>query len=138
MLCSARTNSRNRRWSPAGLCLGISAAVFLSSCSAGPQQRPVQAPVPVIVAAVVSKDVPVQVTAIGNVEAYSTVSVKTQVSGELTAVHFTEGQDVKEGALLFEIDSRPFASDLERAQANLARDSAQLRQAEANLARDIA
>jgi multidrug efflux system membrane fusion protein len=53
---------------------------------------------------------PLQLSAIGNVEAYSTVSVKSQVGGVLTRVHFNfrEGQDVSRGALLFTIDPRPF------------------------------
>jgi multidrug efflux system membrane fusion protein len=94
--------------------------------------------VPVSVATVIRRDVPVQVTGIGTVEAYSVVSVKSQVDGELVAVHFTEGQEVKAGSLLFEIDPRPFQAELSRAQANLERDAAQLKQAEANLARDVA
>jgi multidrug efflux system membrane fusion protein len=95
-------------------------------------------PVPVMVARVASKDVPLQVQAIGTVEAFTTVSVKSQVSAELIEVHFTEGQEVEQGALLFTLDSRPFEVDLRRAEANLARDTAQKKQAEANLARDIA
>src|SRR5574337_1302462 len=80
--------------------------------------------VPVTVASVVQKTVPVQLRAIGNVEAYSTVSIKSQVSGELTAVHFREGQDVRKGDLLFNIDRRPFEVALKQAEANLARDVA--------------
>ncbi len=80
--------------------------------------------VPVTVSTVVQKTVPVQVRAIGNVEAYSTVSIKAQVAGELTAVHFREGQDVHRGELLFSIDRRPFEVALRQAEANLARDQA--------------
>jgi len=93
---------------------------------------------PVTVASVIQKTVPVEITAIGNVEAYTTVSVKALVSGELTEVHFQEGQEVKKGDLLFEVDPRPFESALKRAEGNLARDTAQLHQAEANLAKDTA
>jgi multidrug efflux system membrane fusion protein len=75
--------------------------------------------------------VPVQVQAIGNVEPYSTVSVKAQVNGPVTAVHFTEGQDVKKGDPLFSIDPRPFQVALEQAQAALAKDVAQLENAKA-------
>jgi multidrug efflux system membrane fusion protein len=80
----------------------------------------------------------VEVIAIGAVEAYSTVDIKTMVSGELKKVHFTEGQDVKAGNLLFTVDPRPFQTALEQAEANLARDQAALRQAQANLERDKA
>jgi multidrug efflux system membrane fusion protein len=59
------------------------------------------------------------------VEAYSTVSIKAQVSGEVTQVHFREGQDVRKGQLLFTIDRRPFDAALHQAEANLARDQAQ-------------
>jgi membrane fusion protein, multidrug efflux system len=92
--------------------------------------------VPVVVAAAAESDVAVELEAIGNVEAYSTVSVKSQVSGQLTKVHIQDGDFVKAGDLLFTIDQRPFQVALESAQANLMRDQALLNQAEANLARD--
>ncbi len=95
-------------------------------------------PVPVVVAKVSQRDVPINVDVIGNVEAYSTITVKAQVGGELTKVSFHEGDFVKKGDLLFTIDSRPFEAQLSQAQANLARDTAALSQAQANLARDIA
>jgi len=95
-------------------------------------------PVPVVVATVSQKDVPINVDVIGNVEAYSTISVKAQVGGELTKVSFHEGDFVKKGDLLFTIDGRPLEAQLSQAQANLARDTAALSQAQANLARDIA
>ncbi len=105
--------------------------VFLSACSDGKSGQPVGSEaVPVAVAAVVQKTMPVQVSAIGTVEAYSTVSVKAQAGGELTGVHFKEGQDVKEGDLLFTIDRRPFEVQLRQAEANLARDMAQAKNAE--------
>ncbi len=95
-------------------------------------------PVPVVVATVSQRDVPINVDVIGNVEAYSTITVKAQVGGELTKVSFREGDFVKKNDLLFTIDARPFEAALSQAQANLARDTAALSQAEANLARDIA
>jgi multidrug efflux system membrane fusion protein len=94
--------------------------------------------VPVTVATATQKTVPVEVNAIGTVEAYSSVSVKALVSGELIEVHFKEGQEVKRGDLLFKIDPRPFQAELRRAEGNLAKDTAQAKQAEANLARDMA
>src|SRR3954451_25110021 len=83
--------------------------------------------VPVLVATAVQKSVPVQLRAVGNVEAYATVSVKSQVAGVINQAHFREGQDVKKGQLLFTIDPRPFEAALKQAEANLARDTAQVR-----------
>jgi multidrug efflux system membrane fusion protein len=82
--------------------------------------------VPVLVVTAMQKAMPLQIRAVGNVEAYSTVSVKSQVTGVLTQAHFKEGQDVKKGQLLFTIDPRPFEAALKQAEANLARDTAQL------------
>lgn len=82
-------------------------------------------PVPVTVAAAVQKAVPIQERAIGNVEAYSTITLKAQVSGELLKVHFKEGQEVNKGDLLFTIDPRSFELSLKQAEANLAKDTAQ-------------
>jgi membrane fusion protein, multidrug efflux system len=81
--------------------------------------------VPVVVGKVSRQNVPVQVTAIGNAEAYSTVTVETLVDGEIQKAYFTEGQDVKKGDMLFSIDPRPFQAALHQAEANLARDQAQ-------------
>jgi multidrug efflux system membrane fusion protein len=82
--------------------------------------------------------VPLQVHAIGTMEAYSTVSIRSMVSGEVIKVHFEEGQKVAKGSLLFEIDPRPFAAGLQSSEANLARDNAALMESNANLARDTA
>jgi multidrug efflux system membrane fusion protein len=81
---------------------------------------------------------PVQIQAIGSVEAYVVVSVKAQVGGELMRVHFKEGQDVKKGDMLFTIDRRPFQAALAQAQATMSQHQAQVRQAEANQSRDEA
>ena len=94
--------------------------------------------VPVAVATATTKDVPVEVEVIGNVEAYAAIGVKAQISGQLTAVHFKEGDYVKKGDLLLSIDSRPLDAALAQATANNARDQAVLGQAQANLARDSA
>ena len=91
--------------------------------------------VPVTVSPVEEKNVPVQLAAIGNVEAYATVSIKARVTGELKEVHFREGQDVSQGALLFTIDPAPFEAELKRAQANLAKDMALVKKAEEDLRR---
>lgn len=94
--------------------------------------------VPVTVALVSQKNVPVEVQVIGNVEAYSTISVKAQVTGQLTSVNFHEGDFVKKDDQLFTIDPRPLEAALSQAQANLAKDEAVLGQVEANMARDAA
>ncbi len=125
------------------LSIGLISLLLLGATACSRQRGPdVQAMrmdvVPVSVAAAMKKTVPVQLTAIGNVEASSTVSIKSQVGGELLKVNFIEGQEVAKGDLLFEIDPLPFQSDINRAEANLGRDAAQLKQSEENLARDIA
>lgn len=93
---------------------------------------------PVTVKGVVQKDVPVDLHVVGNVEAYLTVAVKAQVSGELTKVSFREGDYVRKGDLLFTIDPRLIQAQLNQAEANVARDEAQLAQMEAVYARDVA
>jgi len=115
--------------------IAIPVIVFLLSCSAEKTEKPVMS-VPVTVSTVLQKTMPVQLRAIGNVQAYSTVSIKSQVGGELTRVHFAEGQDVKKGERLFTIDPRPYEAALKQAEANLARDIAQIAQAKANIERD--
>jgi multidrug efflux system membrane fusion protein len=92
----------------------------------------------VVVAKVVQKNVPIEVISVGNVEAYSTISVVPQAGGQLTEVFFHEGDYVTKGAKLFMIDPRPLEAMVAQAEANLARDTALLQQAQANLARDTA
>jgi multidrug efflux pump subunit AcrA (membrane-fusion protein) len=71
--------------------------------------------IPVLVATAAQKSVPIQIRAVGNVESYSTVSIKSQITGVLTKAHFKEGQNVKEGQLLFTIDPRPLEAALKQA-----------------------
>jgi len=113
-----------------GIFVLLHLAVFSSGCSNEKQGKPASAPIPVIVGAATQKTVPVQLRAIGNVQAYSTVTVKSKVGGELVSVHFTEGQDVKKGALLFTIDPRPYEAALKQTEANLERDLARARNAQ--------
>jgi multidrug efflux system membrane fusion protein len=127
----------------AGTLLAFITLLALQGCASKSTQaaggrRGDAAPVPVLVATVSQKDVPINIDIIGNVESYSTISVKAQVGGALTKVSFHEGDFVKKDDLLFTIDSRPYEGMLNQAQANLARDTAALGQAEANLARDAA
>lgn len=122
----------------AALALACAGLVSLASCS--PKNAESQAvtrniAVPVTIAPVIQKTVPVEVRAIGNVEAYSTVSVKAQVGGKVAQALFKEGQDVKKGDLLFTLDSRPYQAALQQLEANLARDQAQLENARAQAER---
>jgi len=120
----------------AGRLLVLVALLAAAGCSdrASGTQRATAPPVPVLVAEAVRRDVPLDVSVIGTVQALTTVGVKSQVSGQVVKVNFTEGQDVKAEQLLFTIDPRPFAAALAQAKANVGRDTAQMRQAEAALA----
>src|SRR5262245_39634157 len=93
---------------------------------------------PVVTAKVGEKDVPIDIAAIGNVEAFVSNSVRSQVTGTLVEMAFHEGDVVKQGQLLFQLDRRPFEAALAQAEANLVRDKALLVQAEAQLSRDAA
>ncbi len=122
---------RNNRCHLPARCAGVAillitaALVVLAGCGGTKAAPPSNPPVPVMAATVVTRDMPLQVHAIGSVEAYSTVAVKTQITGELMGVHFREGQEVKKGDLLFTLDKRPFEADLKKQESNLARDKAQ-------------
>jgi len=84
---------------------------------------------PVAVAAATQQDVPVRLQAIGNVEAYTSVAVKSRVDGQIVEVHFREGQEVKKNDVLFRIDPRPFEAALRQAEAQALRDVASRDQA---------
>jgi membrane fusion protein, multidrug efflux system len=88
--------------------------------------------VPVVVATGQRGDLPVYFNGLGTVTAFNTVTVRSRVDGQLINVAFTEGQFVHEGALLAEIDPRPFQVQLEQAQGQLAKDQAQRTDAEVN------
>jgi membrane fusion protein, multidrug efflux system len=111
------------------------ALLALAGCSgkgAGPAAPP---PAPVRIGEVKRLDVPKDLAAIGHVEPVTTVAVKPRVGGQVTQVGFREGEDVAAGALLFQIDPRPFEAALAEAKANLARDRARLSEAEQTLKR---
>ena len=113
------------RW-PLALALLVAALSFLDCGAKQEKAQPVFIPlVPVTVAPVVQKTVPVQVQNIGTGEAYSTVSVRSQIEGPIEKALFTQGEYVKQGDLLFLIDRRPYEAELNQAEANLARDTAQ-------------
>lgn len=105
----------------ASLVAGCSTEKVQSAAPAG-SSRPAA---PVVVATAEQRDVPIQIRAIGNVEAYQSVQVRSMVNGQISGVHFKEGQDVRKGDLLFTLDKRPFQAALDQAIGNLKRDQAQ-------------
>ena len=95
---------------------------------AAPKGPPPAPPaIPVVAGTAEAQNVPVYVRGLGTVQAFQTVTVKTRVDGNITKVLFTEGQEVKAGDPLFQIDPRPFQAALEQAQAQKTRDEAQLK-----------
>jgi multidrug efflux system membrane fusion protein len=109
----------------------VIAASFPCGCSDGgnAQGPTVAAPAPVEVAVAEERSVPEEIRAIGNVEPCATVMMESRVDGQLLEVNFTEGQEVRKGDLLFQIDPRPFETALRKAEADLARDQAQAKNA---------
>jgi multidrug efflux system membrane fusion protein len=93
---------------------------------------------PVRAVAAVSTDVPLTVSAVGNVEAMASVDVKSRVAGQILRVLFAEGQTVQKGQLLFEIDPEPLQRQIAQTQADLVKDQAMEQQARANVAKDQA
>lgn len=118
------------------------AAVLLAGLLTGagcknqkPKEAAKQPPVPVTMGQVVKKDMPLHIMAIGRGEAFATVSVTSRVSGQLLKVHFDEGDIVKEGQLLFNIDPKPYLASLDQAKANRQKDLANLKESEADVKR---
>ena len=110
----------------------------LSACAASEAQSanpsPAKRPVPVVAATATRSSVPLLVNTTGTAQAYATVAVQSQVTGQLTGVFFKEGQEVKQGDLLFTIDSRSLQAAVAQAEANRAKAIAQVGQAQAQLA----
>jgi multidrug efflux system membrane fusion protein len=122
---------RRRADTSYGLLL-IAATAFAAGCSGeaavehpAAESAPADTGVPVTIARAERKPMTVDVSGIGTVEASSTVSVRSQMTGALMSVSLREGEDVKQGLVLFTLDSRPLDAALQQAQANLARDTAQ-------------
>ena len=109
-----------------GVLSSLIVASLLHGCSPGGRTAPKEQPkaAPVTIGSAVQKSIPIQARAIGTVEAYSTVSVKTMVGGQILKVGFSEGQDVRKGDLLFEIDPAPYDAALKMAEAARVRDIA--------------
>lgn len=101
----------------------------------GPAANAAGRGVPVLAEAVATRDVPVYLRGLGSVSAFNTVTVKARVDGQITKINFREGQEVKQGELLVEIDPRPYMAQLHTAEANLAKDEASIADAKLNLAR---
>ncbi len=93
------------------------------------------APVPVLTAKSVVKSMPIIIPAVGVAEPVATVQVRAQVTGQLSQIHFSEGQEVRKGELLFTLDSRPFEAAVKQAEAVLARDTAQAKNAQSQQTR---
>jgi multidrug efflux system membrane fusion protein len=103
--------------------------------AASQPSSPAEAAVPVTDAVVKRQDVPIYLSGLGSVQAFNTVTVKARVDGQLDRLGYTEGQDVKKGDLIAQIDPRPFQAQLAQAQAAKARDEAQLQNARLDLQR---
>jgi membrane fusion protein, multidrug efflux system len=137
---------KSRRWILGGLALvAVLAATawLVRSRSAGAGAGPAaagdaaaQRVVPVASATVARRDVPTWLEGLGTVTAFKTITVKSQVDGRLDQVHFKEGDAVKKGQLLAQIDPRPFEVQLHQAEGALARDTAQLENARLNANRN--
>jgi multidrug efflux system membrane fusion protein len=109
------------------------------ACSSKGQQQPKGPPaIPVTVTKSVAKEMPIEVTAIGNVQPVVGVAIRSQVTGRMLKVNFKEGDYVAKGQLLFSLDSRPFVEAVKQAQANLQHDIAGVGQAQAVLVKDTA
>ncbi len=111
------------------MALGMLIAAGLAGCSKTADSQPPRRPVPVLVARAEARDVPVEIRAVGNIQAYAAVAVRSQITGPIMQVHFEEGHDVAAGDLLFTIDPRPFEAALNQARANVKRDESRLQSA---------
>jgi membrane fusion protein, multidrug efflux system len=136
------TRPRSRRWLMVVLCVlviaGIGYAIWFWPAGSGDQatrNRNANQPIPVLVASAEQKDVPIYLDALGTVQAFNMVTVKAMVDGPLNVVNFTEGQEVKKGDVLAQIDPRTYQAALDQATAKKAQDEAQLANARLDLAR---
>ena len=139
-LTDSKTNRRSpgsqlRLWLLLLALSGLSACAGADAQSKQPGGKPA---VPIVSATATQKTVPLLVQTTGTAQAYSTVAVKSQVAGQLTGVFFKEGQDVKQGDLLFTIDSRSLEAAVAQAEANRAKAIAQVTQAKAGVNQAIA
>lgn len=117
------------------LAVCINSFLAVTGCAKKAEQPKGRPPALVMTAAASQQNIPVQLKAIGTMEASESVTIKTQVSGELTRVAFREGQDVQKGAALFQIDPRSTQAVLKRAESALARDRVVMENAKSNYER---
>lgn len=116
---------------PRTLAWGIATLLVLTACgrNAGSEKGKAPSGIPVVVAPAERKDVPIRIEGVGNVEAISSVALKSRIDGQIVRVAIRDGADVARGQVLFEIDPRPAAAQLKQAQARLAGDLAQAERA---------
>ena len=119
----------------AAACSGGEAVATTPPPSGGGRGGGQNAAVPITAATVEQKSVPLEIQGIGTVIAATTVSVRAQITGEMTSVNFKEGEDVAEGQVLVRLDKRPLEAALQQAEATLERDDAQVRNARAQAVR---
>ncbi len=121
----AVVSSLSRRFTASAVLVGT---LLFTACNNTRGQTPPGAgrpPAPVVVATSEERDVPIQVSAIGNVEAFQMVQIRSQVNGQVDQILFKEGEDVRKGQLLVRLDRRPFQADLEKALSQQKHDEAQ-------------
>lgn len=143
MIDSSELKARGETFLRAAVVCSLAAVTaFLVGCSSGATSKPQKAQaasgpraVSVAVAPVQKQDVPVYLSGLGAVTAFNTANIKSRVDGQIMRVNFREGQDVHEGELLIEIDSRPYQVQVEQLEAQLFKDQATLRDAKLNLDR---
>jgi len=129
---------RDRRriyFAGAGVAICVAAAVIVWRHGSQPARIPAPPSVPVSAAEAAKTDVPIYYDALGTVSALNTVAIRAQVAGQIITVNFRQGQDVKQGDVLAQIDPAPFKAALDQAVAKKAEDEAQLIDAEKDLAR---
>jgi membrane fusion protein, multidrug efflux system len=119
------------------ICAGGLAAWRVHGSSSAPMAPAPPPPVPVVAAKVQTSDFPIVLTGIGSAVAYNVVDVRAQVTGTIEKIGFVEGQFVRPGDLIAQIDPRPYQAALQQAEANLARDLANLTNAKDNLSRYV-
>lgn len=128
LIIRERTPSKRAIYQPSYLLLALNLALAVATSGCGNKGQATASagrpPAPVAVANVEQRDIPLQITGIGNVEAYQTVQIRSQVNGQIEKIFFKEGDDVRQGQKLFELDKRPFEADVEKAIAQTKHDEA--------------
>jgi multidrug efflux system membrane fusion protein len=141
-LASSYSSLFRRRWAVIAILVGVALSGYFgwrhffaegAAAVANSDQRPVA--IPVTIALAQKADFPVYLNGLGTVEPYNTVTVSSRVDGEVTKVEFKQGQMVKQGDILVQIDPRPYQAALDQALAKKAQDEANLKNAQLNLQR---